>query len=70
MMSRERHRQLLRAAGRLKPKCRELLRLQLEHSSLKTVSRLLEVPEGTIYSRWSRCRQALRKLMEQEKESS
>ncbi len=70
MMSRERRRQLARAAGRLKPKCRELLALQLEHSNLKTVSELLEVPEGTIYSRWSRCRQALRKLMEQEKESS
>ncbi len=69
MMSHERRRQLARAAGRLSAKCKELLRLQLEHSSLKTVSQLLEVPEGTIYSRWSRCRQALKKLMEQEKES-
>ncbi len=73
MMSRERQRQLALAAGRLKPKCRQLLRLQLEHNSLKTVSQLLEVPEGTIYSRWSRCRQALKtelkKLVEQEEES-
>jgi RNA polymerase sigma factor (sigma-70 family) len=66
MISRERRRQLARAAGRLKPKCRQLIRLQLEHRSLKTVSELLEVPEGTIYSRWSRCRQALKKLMEEE----
>ncbi len=69
MMSQERRHQLARAAGRLKPKCQELLKLQLELGSLKTVSQLLEVPEGTIYSRWSRCRQALRKLLEQEKES-
>ena len=65
-LSRERRRQLARAAGRLKPKCRQLLRLQLEHRSLKTVSELLEVPEGTVYSRWSRCRQALKKLMAEE----
>ena len=70
VMSRESQRQLARAAGRLKPKCRELLKLQLELGSLKTISQLLEVPEGTIYSRWSRCRQALKKLMAQEKESS
>ncbi len=69
VMSAERLRQLERAAGRLKPKCQQLLKLQLEHRSLKTISELLSVPEGTIYSRWSRCRQALRKLMEQEKES-
>ncbi len=69
MMSRERGHLLARAAGRLKPKCKQLLRLQLEHRSLKTVSQLLEVPEGTVYSRWSRCRKALRQLMEQEKES-
>ncbi len=73
LMSRERRRQLSLAAGRLKPKCRQLLRLQLEHNSLKKISQLLEVPEGTIYSRWSRCRQALkneiRKLIEQEGES-
>ena len=70
LMSRERGRQLARAAGRLKPKCKQLLKLQLEHGSLKTISELLGVPEGTIYSRWSRCRQALKKLMEEEKESS
>ncbi len=73
MMSKERQRQLALAAGRLRPKCRQLLRLQLEHNSLKTVSQLLDVPEGTIYSRWSRCRQALknelRRLIEQEEES-
>ncbi len=60
VMSRERMRQLALAAGRLKPKCQQLIKLQLEHNSLKTVSRLLAVPEGTIYSRWSRCRQALK----------
>ncbi len=69
IVSEERLRMLSRAAGRLKPKCQELLRLQLEHNSLKTVSQLLKVPEGTIYSRWSRCRQALKELLEQEKES-
>ncbi len=68
-MSHERRGQLARAVGRLKPMCKQLLKLQLEHNSLKTVSQLLKAPEGTIYSRWSRCRQDLRKLMEQEKES-
>ncbi len=69
IVGQEKLQMLARAAGRLKPKCQELLRLQLEHNSLKTVSELLEVPEGTIYSRWSRCRQALKKFLEQEKES-
>ena len=69
MMSGERQQQLARAAGRLKPKCKQLPRMQLEYNSLKKVSELLQVPEGTIYSRWSRCRQALKKLMEEEKES-
>ena len=68
-MSFERRRQIARAVGRLKPKCKQLLKLQLEHSSLKKVSQLLKVPEGTIYSRWSRCRKALKRLMEEEKES-
>ncbi len=64
MMSLERMRRLARAAGRLKPKCRELILLQLEHGSLKRISHLLGVPEGVIYSRWSRCRQALKKELE------
>lgn len=73
MVRREGLRQLATAVGRLKPKCRELLRLQFQHKSLKKISQLLDQPEGTIYSRWSRCRQALkkelRKLREQEQES-
>ena len=56
MLSREFRGQFFKAVDRLKPKCRQLLKLQLEHHSLKTVIQQLGVPEGTVYSRSSRCR--------------
>lgn len=69
LMGRQLGRRLAEAVSRLKPKCRELLRLKLEHGSLADISELLDSPLGTIYSRWSRCRKALeselRKLLEE-----
>lgn len=61
LLKRELRGLLPRAVRQLSQACQELIGLQLEDKSLKEIIDHFQVPSGTIYARSSRCRDALRK---------
>ena len=60
---------LNRLSGQLSEKCREILRLRdKEGVSYAQIGKTLKIPIGTVMSQLARCRDALRKLAQSERE--